>query len=102
MLPGLSDVVKGFHCDLFISSVKRSDCRHSIKVPLHEKCLYSGFFWSVFFCIQTEYGEILCISPHSVRMQENNDRKTPNTDTFNAVYIKGTFKVKKGRNLKKS
>ena len=25
--------------------------------PLREMCPYSEFFWSVFSCIQTEYGE---------------------------------------------
>ena len=38
---------------------------------LHETCLYSELFWSLFFCIRTEYGEILFISPYSVRMREN-------------------------------
>ena len=32
-------------------------------------------FWSVFSCIQTEYGKILRISPYSVRMRENKDHK---------------------------
>ena len=53
--------------------------------PLREMCPYSEFFWSVFSCIQTEYGKILCISPYSVRMREKQTRKTPNTDTFYAV-----------------
>ena len=34
-----------------------------------------NFFWSVFSCIWTEYGEILHISPYSVRMRENTDQK---------------------------
>ena len=34
-----------------------------------------SFFWSVFSRIRTEYGEILRISPYSVRMQENTDQK---------------------------
>ena len=34
-----------------------------------------SFFWSVFSHIRTEYGEILRISPDSVRMQENTDQK---------------------------
>ena len=34
-----------------------------------------SFFWSVFSCIRTEYGEILRISPYSVRMRENTDQK---------------------------
>ena len=42
---------------------------------LREKCLYSEFFWSVFFRIQTEYGEILRISPYSDQMHENTHQK---------------------------
>ena len=38
------------------------------------KCPYSGLFWSAFSRIQTEYGEILSISPYSVRMRENADQ----------------------------
>ena len=48
---------------------------------------YSDFFWSVFPRIRTEYGNILCISSYSVRMQENTDQRTLNTDTFHAVLI---------------
>ena len=32
-------------------------------------------FWSVFSRIWTEYGEILRISPYSVRMRQNTDQK---------------------------
>ena len=32
----------------------------------------------------------LCISPYSVRMWENTDQKTPNTDTFHSVYTSNT------------
>ena len=32
-----------------------------------------SFFWSLFSRIRTEYGEVLCISPYSVRMRENTD-----------------------------
>ena len=45
------------------------------KYPLREKCPYSEIFWSIFSCIGTEYGEILRISPYSVRMRENTDLK---------------------------
>ena len=31
-------------------------------------------FWSAFFRIRTEYGEIRSISPYSVRMRENEDQ----------------------------
>ena len=34
-----------------------------------------SFFWSVFSRIWTEYGEILRISPYSVRMRENTVQK---------------------------
>ena len=34
-----------------------------------------SFFWSVFSRIRTEYGDILCISPYSVRVRENTDQK---------------------------
>ena len=46
-----------------------------VKKALREKCPYSKFFWSVFSCIQTEYGEIMSISPYLVRMKENTDQK---------------------------
>ena len=38
---------------------------------MRKKCPYSELFWSAFSRIRTEYGEILRISPHSVRTQEN-------------------------------
>ena len=50
--------------EVFISNI-------ILMVILHEKC--SEFYWSVFFSIRTEYGEILRISPYSVRMRENAD-----------------------------
>ena len=34
-----------------------------------------SYFWSVFFCIRTKFGDILRISPYSVRIQENTDQK---------------------------
>ena len=34
-----------------------------------------SFFWSVFFRIRTEYGEILRISPYLVQGRENTDQK---------------------------
>ena len=33
-----------------------------------------SFFWSTFFRIRTEYGEIRSISPYSVQMRENMDQ----------------------------
>ena len=32
-------------------------------------------FWHVFSCIRTEYGDSLCKSLYSVRIQENTDQK---------------------------
>ena len=43
-------------------------------IHLRKKCPYSELFWSVFSRIWTEYGEILRISPYSVRMRENADQ----------------------------
>ena len=42
-----------------------------MSITLREKCPYSESFWSAFSHIWTEYGEILGISPYSVRMREN-------------------------------
>ena len=42
------------------------------------KCPYSGFFWSVFPHIWTEYGKI-------------RTRKTPNTDIFKQSYLATSF-----------
>ena len=56
-------------------------------VSLRKKCPYSNFFWSIFSRIRTECGDLRRKSPYSVRMQENMDQKTPNTDTFRAVYV---------------
>ena len=38
------------------------------------KCTYSELFWSAFYPIWTEYGEIICICPYSVGMRENADQ----------------------------
>ena len=48
-------------------------------IPLHEKCPYSEFFWSVFSRTRTAYGDLLCISPYSIQMRT---RKTLEKDTF--------------------
>ena len=34
-----------------------------------------SYFWSLFSCIQNEYGDLLRKSPYSVRIQENTDQK---------------------------
>ena len=45
------------------------------QTTLREKCQYLETFWSVFPRIRAEYGEILRISPYSVPMRENTDKK---------------------------
>ena len=45
-----------------------------LNLSLRKKCPYSELFWSVFFPIRTEYGEIQSISPCSVRTRENMDQ----------------------------
>ena len=40
---------------------------------LRKKCPCSELFWPAFFRIRTECGEILRMSPYSVRMRENAD-----------------------------
>ena len=60
--------------------------RINIKAITRKKCPYSELFWSAFSRIRTEYGELLRISPYSVRMQEMRARTTPSTDTFHAVH----------------
>ena len=54
--------------------------------PLREKCPNAGFFWSVFSCIRTEYGDLLRKSPYSVRIQENTDQKNLRIWTLHAVF----------------
>ena len=39
-------------------------------------------FWTAFSHIQAEYGEILRISPHSVRMRENADQNNSENRHF--------------------
>ena len=43
---------------------------------LRKNCVQiRSFFWSVFSCTQTEYGDLRSKSPYSVRIQENMDQK---------------------------
>ena len=51
-------------------------------LPLHKKCSYSELFWSVFSHIRATYGEILRISPYSVRMWENVDQNNSEYEHF--------------------
>ena len=44
------------------------------QLPLREKCPYSELFRSAFSRIRTGCGEILRISPYSIRLRENADQ----------------------------
>ena len=57
-----------------ISFFFQTNTKLVVNFSLRDKCPYSGLFWSVFSRIRTEYGEILRISPYSVRMRENTDQ----------------------------
>ena len=56
---------------------------------LCDKCPHSELFWSVFSRIWTEYGEILRISPCSIRMRENTDQNNSEYGHFlcSAVFL---------------
>ena len=46
-----------------------------------KKCPYSGFFWSVFYCIRVTRS----ISPYSFQMRENKDQKNPEYGHFSGI-----------------
>ena len=48
--------------------------RYAKLVTLREKCQHWELFWSAFSRFRTEYGEIRCVSPYSVRIRENADQ----------------------------
>ena len=61
-------------------------------IPLIKHCVKSvrirSFFWSVFYRIRTEYGEIRSISPDSVWMLENTDQKKLRIWTLSTIHQK--------------
>ena len=66
----------GLYC-LHFSSFCLSSCLYLLfdSLSLREKCPNGSFFWSVFFCIRTEYGDLQSKSQYSVRIQENTKQK---------------------------
>ena len=52
---------------------------------LRKKCPYLRFFWSVFFRIRTEYGEILSTFQYSVRMREYTEKKNSGYGHFSRI-----------------
>ena len=59
------------------------------QLPLHfvKSVQIRSFFWSLFSCIRTEYGDLLRKSPYSVRVQKNTDQKNLLILTLHAVLI---------------
>ena len=68
-IPIISSIFEYF-CQIKGGTIIDINCHNT----LPEKCPYSELFWSTFSRIQTEYGEILSISPYSVVMRENADQ----------------------------
>ena len=62
---------------LVLYSIRKFDKTPSdpTRLALNKKCPYSEFFWSTFFRIRTEYGNLLHKSLYSVRMRKNTDQK---------------------------
>lgn len=50
-----------------------------------EKCSDPEFFWSIFYRLQTEYGDLQSKAPYSARMRKKEIRKTLASDTFHAL-----------------
>ena len=55
---------------------KKNYNTYFLTTSLRKKVLLRSFFSSVFFCIWTEYGDLLRKSLYSVRVQESTDQKT--------------------------
>ena len=61
---------------------------------LRKKCPYSELFCSAFSRIRSEYGEILHISPYSIRMRENADQNNSGYRHFScSEYLRSYYKV---------
>ena len=52
---------------------------------LREKRPNAEFFWSVFSRIRTEYRDLICKSPYSVRMRENKNQKKLQWQTLKVI-----------------
>ena len=52
------------------------------QMSLHEKCLCSEFFWSLFSGFWIEYGKMLPTYPYSIQMRENTDQKNSDYGHF--------------------
>ena len=53
-----------------------------IGITLRKKCPYSGFFWTLFSSIGSEYGSLPWKLLYSVPMRENTDQKNSEYGRF--------------------
>ena len=76
---------------MFISLICNDSYNSCLFYTVRKKCPYSEFFWSTFSRIRTEYGEIQCTSPYSVRLWENTDQKDSEYGLFSRSVKTRTF-----------
>ena len=73
-------------------------------ISLRKKCPYSVLFWSAFFHIWTEYGEIQSISPYSVQMRWDADQYNSEYGHFSRsvyyLWIRNYLVIKLGQLIK--
>ena len=77
--PYLSYCVTSSH-NLSQNSIKSLQLEQPMRNSPSNQCVKSvqirrSYFWSLFSCIPTEHGDLLCKSPYSVRIQENTGQK---------------------------
>ena len=70
-----------------------------MEIPLRKKWPFSEFFRSVFSRIRAEYVMYSVCLRVQYECGEIRTRKTPNTDTFHAVYISGEVHLKRSNRL---
>ena len=73
-------VLSNIWWSLFAKIVHGYHCVKSVRIRSY------SVFWSVFFHIWTEYGEIRSISSYSVRIRENADQNNSEYGHFSRVY----------------
>ena len=69
------DNILNFFRSTFFSNTRGKLLLENARIPLCEKWPFPEFFWSIFSCIRTEYGDLPYKSPFSVRMWGNTDQK---------------------------
>ena len=62
----------------------------SMSILLRKRCPYLELFWSTFFHIRSEYGEIWSISPYSAQMRENADQNNSEYSHFSCRVYKSS------------